>query len=234
MGSGMITVFDIGGTLMEYRNMPNVWLEYYQKAFEHVRKTLCPWLSDEDIAVSLDILRSYNPKVKYREVDYTPEKIFSDVTKHWKTEFELSKVIDAFFSSMKLTPYIYPETVSVLQKLKVGGHIIATLTDVATGMPDELHKSYFTELLPYFDLYVSSVSCGYRKPNPKGLRDIAEHFGAAADDMIFIGDEEKDIMTAKRFGCRSVLIDRKDKRADYGQDYTVSDLTGLQKTICNN
>ena len=230
----MIVVFDIGGTLMEYRNMPNVWLEFYQGAFEHVRKTLCPSLSDEEVAVSLDILRSYNPKVKYREIDYTPEKIFGDVTKDWKKEFELSQVIDAFFSSMKLTPYTYPETVSVLEMLKRVGHRIATLTDVATGMPDEMHKSYFTELLPYFDLYVSSVSCGYRKPNPKGLQDIAEHFGAAADDMIFIGDEQKDIVTAKRFGCRSVLIDRKGLNADLGQDYTVFDLTGLLEIICNN
>lgn len=227
----MITVFDVGGTLMEYRNMPNVWLEFYQDAFEHVRKTLKLDISDADMARSLDVLRSYNPKVKYREIDYTPEKIFGDVTKHWQADFDLSQVIDTFFSSMKLTPYTYPETVSVLGQLKADGYKIATLTDVATGMPDELHKSYFTGLLPYFDLYVSSVSCGYRKPNPKGLRDIAEHFSVTADDMIFIGDEEKDIVTAKRFGCKSVLIDRKGANADFGQDNTITDLTGLHKIL---
>ena len=116
-------------------------------------------------------------------------------------------------------------------ELRSQGYGIATLTDVATGMPDELHKSYFPELMPYFDMYVSSLSCGYRKPNPKGLRDIAEHFGVSPDEMIFIGDEEKDIIVAKRFGCGSALIDRKGRGEQFGQDYTVTDLNGLFENI---
>lgn len=98
-------------------------------------------------------------------------------------------------------------------------------------MPDELHKSYFLELLPYFDMYVSSISCGYRKPNPKGLSDIAEEFGVDAYEMIMIGDEEKDIKTAKRFGCKAVLIDRRNRNAYFGQDYTVTDLNVLWEII---
>ena len=47
-------------------------------------------------------------------------------------------------------------------------------------------------LLPYFDLYVWSLSCGYKKPNPKGLKDISEHFGIAPDNMVMIGDTSRD------------------------------------------
>lgn len=220
-----VIVFDIGGTLMEYRGMPNVWLEFYEEAFNYVNIKLGLNLSESDINKSLEILRSYNPRVNYREKEYTPELIFSDVTRHWQGDFILEDVISCFFASMKLTPYIYDETVEVLKSIKANGYKIATLTDVATGMPDELHKSYFTELMPYFDLYVSSSSCGFRKPDPKGLRDIAEHFGVTASDMIFIGDEEKDIATAKRFGCVGVLIDRYKSGADFGQDVTVEDLS---------
>lgn len=76
-------------------------------------------------------------------------------------------------------------------------------------MPDKLHKSYFPELMPYFDMYVSSLSCGYRKPNPKGLADIAEHFGVSPAEMVFIGDEEKDILVAKRLAvCLCLLTER--------------------------
>ena len=35
-----VIVFDIGGTLMEYVNMPNVWIDYYDSAFRHVREKL--------------------------------------------------------------------------------------------------------------------------------------------------------------------------------------------------
>lgn len=226
-----VIVFDIGGTLMEYKNMPNVWIEFYQTAFEQVRERLALDISDEDIERSVEIMKSYNPKVKYREIDYPPEVIFGDAVKHWKCDVSLESVIGAFFSSMKLEPYIYPETVPVLEKLRASGYPIAVLTDVATGMPDELHKSYFTELMPYFDMYVSSVSCGYRKPSPKGLKGIAEHFGAAPEDMIFIGDEEKDIGTAKRFGCISVLIDRKNSENNFGQEHTIKNLTELSDII---
>ncbi len=209
---------------MEYRGMPNVWLEFYEEAFAYVNSKLNLKLSEAEINKSLEILRNYNPRVNYREKEYTPELIFTDVTKHWQADFRLEDVIDAFFASMKLTPYIYDETADVLESLRADGYKIATLTDVATGMPDELHKSYFTELMPYFDLYVSSSSCGYRKPDPKGLKDIAEHFGVTASDMIFIGDEEKDIVTAKRFGCKSVYIDRYGNNSNFNQDITVKDL----------
>ncbi len=209
---------------MEYRGMPNVWLEFYEEAFAYVNSKLNLKLSEAEINKSLEILRNYNPRVNYREKEYTPELIFTDVTKHWQGDFTLVDVISVFFASMKLTPYIYDETADVLESLRADGYKVATLTDVATGMPDELHKSYFTELMPYFDLYVSSSSCGYRKPDPKGLKDIAEHFGVTASDMIFIGDEEKDIVTAKRFGCVSVLIDRYGKSGSFNQDVTVKDL----------
>lgn len=226
-------VFDIGGTLMEYRNMPNVWIDYYKTGFEFVRDKLGFDISDGDIEKSIEVLKSYNPKVKYREEDIAPEVIFGEACGHWKCPFKLDEVIDVFYRSMGLTPYIYPETIDVLEMLKVQGYIIAALTDVATGMPDELHKSYFPELMPYFDMYVSSLSCGMRKPNPKGLRDIADRFGISPDEMIFVGDEEKDIKTAERFGCKSVLIDRKGSGKQYGQWYTIDDLYGIWTVILN-
>lgn len=224
-------VFDIGGTLMEYRNMPNVWIDYYKTGFEFVRDKLSLDISDSDIEKSVEVLKSYNPRVKYREEDIPSEVIFVDVCAYWKCLFDLDEVVDVFYRSMELTPYIYPETVPVLEKLKAKGYIIATLTDVATGMPDELHKSYFPELLPYFEMYVSSLSCGYRKPNPKGLRDISERFGLSTDEIIFIGDEEKDIVVAKRFGCKSVLIDRKGRGERFEQDFTVTNLNEFLEVL---
>ncbi|MBP3921801.1 MAG: HAD family hydrolase [Ruminiclostridium sp.] len=226
-----VIVFDIGGTLMEYKNMPLSWLDFYKDGFRYVCSELSLNVTENDIDKSFEVLKSYNPRINPRESDVTPEVIFSEATAHWQGKFELSDVINKFYESMNLTAYIYPETLDFLDKLKAEGYKIAALTDVAIGMPDELHKSYFPELLPYFDMYVSSISCGYRKPNPKGLSDIAENFGVTSYEMIMIGDEEKDIKTAKRFGCKSVLIDRRDRNADLGQDYTVTDLNGLWEIL---
>lgn len=226
-----VTGFDIGGTLMEYKNMPYVWTDYYKAGFETVREKLGLDITDSDIAASVEILRGYNPKVKYREEDISPEVIFTDAASHWKCSFDLEKVIDTFYRSMNLVPYIYPDSVSTLKKLRADGYKTAALTDVATGMPDELHKSYFPELMPCFDMYVSSLSCGFRKPNPKGLADIAEHFGVSPAEMLYVGDEEKDILAAKRFGCMSVLIDRKGRDTDFGQEHTIKYVSQLQDII---
>ena len=228
-----VIVFDIGGTLMEYRGMPNVWTDYYQNAFEHVRQSLKLELRDEDITKSVELLKAFNPRIHYREIEYQPEQIFKSVTDHWNSEVPIDRIIFAFFESMHLSSYIYPETISELKRLKAHGIKIATFTDVATGMPDELHKSYFMVLQPYLDLYVSSLSCGYRKPNPKVLQDIAAFFGVSPNEMLMIGDEEKDIQTAKRFGCRSVLIDRHKTGRDCGQDYTIATLQEVDDIINN-
>ena len=86
-----------------------------------------------------------------------------------------------------------------------------------------MHKNYVTPLLPYFDLYVSSLSCGYKKPNPKGLRDISEHFGIAPENMVMIGDTSRDVNAAKNIGCHSILINRSGRLSqDYGQEFTVT------------
>jgi putative hydrolase of the HAD superfamily len=48
---------------------------------------------------------------------------------------------------------------------------------------------------------------------------------------MFIGDEEKDIICANNAGAISVLIDRDEKRPEFGQKYRVSNLTELKKMI---
>lgn len=217
-------VFDIGGTLMEYVGMPYVWFDFYENAFKETDKKLRLGLSEEDLLRSLEILKSYNPGVNYRETDYSPEKIFKDVTAHWKTDVSLDEIINCFFRSMHLRSMIYPESVGVLKELRSRGVIIGTYTNVVSGMPDEMHKSYFKELLPLFDIYVSSVNCGFRKPNPRGLEIIAEKYRLPPNEMIFVGDEKKDPETARRFGCRSVLINRSGNIKAFGQDFTVANL----------
>jgi putative hydrolase of the HAD superfamily len=127
---------------------------------------------------------------------------------------------------------IYYDSIPTLDALKKAGFKIAAMTDVATGMPDLMHKNYVTPLLPYFDLYVSSLSCGYKKPNPKGLRDISEQLGIAPENMVMIGDTHRDVNAAKNLGCRSILINRKDSPSqEIGQDFTITNTQEILELI---
>lgn len=75
-------------------------------------------------------------------------------------------------------------------------------------MPDEIFKRDISELLGYFDYYVSSSVSGYRKPNCRGLQMIAEKFTIPITELIFIGDEEKDRKTAYNANCKFIWIQR--------------------------
>ena len=56
---------------------------------------------------------------------------------------------------------------------------------------------------------------------------IAEKCNVFAEEMIFVGDEKKDIETAKRFGCKSILIDKNNSGVNYGQDVTIKTLKDI-------
>lgn len=221
---------------MEYKGMQLSWDGYYKGAFEYVNEKLALSLSPEQIAGSVELLKSYNPRLKAREQEIAAETIFSDVVSRWGLKgIPLEKVIASFFESLRLEPVIYEDSIPTLKWIREAGMKTAAMTDVASAMPDELHKQYVASLLPYLDFYVSSVSCGWRKPNPKGLSDIARHFNAAPAEMLMIGDTQRDVQAAKNFGCASVLICRKaggtDILPDLGQNYTVRSAREVEELL---
>ena len=191
---------------MEYKGMHLSWDGYYKGAFEYVDNFFSLGLSDAQIESAVETLKEYNPRIKPREKEIPAEQIFSEAV-----------------DSLQLIPVIYEDAVPALKKLRDSGIKTAAFTDVASAMPDSLHKSYVAPIVPYLDLYVSSVSCGYRKPNPKGLRDIAEFFNVRPEEMVMIGDTKRDVQAAKSFGCTAMLIQRgnNSETDDFGQDYTI-------------
>jgi putative hydrolase of the HAD superfamily len=211
-----IKTFDLGGTLMEYTGMPHSWVDYYLQGFQQIIRDyrLCP--TTEDIEESKEIMKSFNARVVYREIEYTPEHIFEKVLNHWNIDIPLGNVIGSFFKGIKLVPYIYKDTIPAIKKLKEYGYVITAFTDLPTAMPDSLFKRDISDLLEQIDFYVSSLSCGYRKPNKAGLQVIADKYNIDISELTFIGDEEKDRLTARNAGCEFLLIDRsmKNKEAD--------------------
>lgn len=211
-----IYVFDLGGTLMEYtssllqnnKGMPFNWSDFYVGGFSLINQRFNLGLSKTQIDQAVEILKSHNPRICGRQNEILAADLFRMATKNWNVELDIPKAIEVFFENMKLTPVIYNYSIPLLQKLKSEGNIVCCLTDLPSGMPDSIFKPSITELLPYFDLYVSSEVCGFRKPNKAGLEFIANHFNVPVTDLIFIGDEQKDIDCAKNAGCEFVHISK--------------------------
>lgn len=209
-----VLVFDLGGTLMEYTDMPYSWVDYYKFGFEAVAKQQNFIVTEQDIEKSIEILKNFNPRVNYREEEYSPEYIFSKALAHWQGDVSIIDSVKLFYDGLNLKVQIYPDVIPALAKLRKMGYCIATLTDLPTAMPDNFFRNSINKLLEYFDLYVSSLSCGFRKPNPKGLEFIANHFNIPVTELAFIGDEEKDKKTADNAGCKFISINRKENQAE--------------------
>lgn len=201
-----VVVFDLGGTLMEFKGMPPVWIDYYRIGIEGINEKFCLRLSDDELEKSVEILKSYNPRVNYRETEITPTEIFTNATEHWNTDLDIDSIIECFFDGMNLDTVIYDYAFELIEHYKKDGYSVACLTDLPSGMPDYIFKKPLKSLIDKLDLYVSSQSCGYRKPNKFGLQYIADYFDVDVESLLFIGDEEKDSLAAQNAGCDFVFI----------------------------
>ncbi len=203
-----VIVFDLGGTLMEFKDMPPVWIDYYKVGFDSVNAKFNLDLTDSDIDKSVQIIKSYNPRVNYREKEITPYDIFREATADWNKGRDINSIIESFFAGINLNTVIYDYSFELLEKYKSDGYNIACLTDLPSGMPDNIFRKPLVKLIDKLDLYVSSQSCGYRKPNKFGLEYIADYFNADIKEIMFIGDEEKDKQTAQNAGCKFMFIEK--------------------------
>lgn len=203
-----IIVFDLGGTLMQYVGMPYSWVDFYCQGFEAINKKYNCNISEDAIQEAVHVLKHFNPRVNYREIEYSAEFIFSKALEHWHIEIPIQNCIETFWNGLNLRVEIYSDTVDVLSKLKEKGYVISTLTDLPSAMPDEVFKRAISGIQNYFDCYISSAVSGYRKPNVKGLQMISEKYEVPITDIIFVGDEEKDRQTAISANCKFIHIDR--------------------------
>lgn len=209
-----VVVFDLGGTLMQYKGMPHSWIDFYYKGFEAIIKKLNVPVSQEIVEKSCQMLREFNPRIHAREIEYSAEYIFSNILEPWHIDISVESCIEIFWSGLQLEAELYPETIPVLQKLKQEGYKIAVLTDLPSAMPDKIFMRDISKLKDFFDYYVSSSIAGYRKPNCRGLQMISEKFAVPITELIFVGDEEKDRKTALNAKCKFIWIQRSGKKKD--------------------
>lgn len=118
----------------------------------------------------------------------------------------IKKIIQDFFDGMNLKPVIFDYTKNLIKSCKAHGCKVACLTDLASGMPDYIFREDIAEIVNEFDLYVSSKTCGYRKPNKAGIEYIASKCEVDVKQILLVGDEEKDYNTANNANCDFMFI----------------------------
>jgi FMN phosphatase YigB (HAD superfamily) len=98
-------------------------------------------------------------------------------------------------------------------------------------MPRKIAAHMVDGIEPYFDTWLTSVEAGYCKPDPRGLYALAERLGVAPSDMVYVGNEMKDIKAARAAGICAVLVNRAGDALDYSEDIQVSSLLELEPVL---
>lgn len=136
-------------------------------------------------------------------------------------------VKDGFYSYFRRDIQIYPEAEEALAKIKKRKLLTGTRSDIAYGMDNTYALEDIKLLLRYIDFPYTSNDTGCRKPCGKALEILAAKMKMFPVEMIFVGDEKKDIECAKNAGAKAVLINRTNEQKEYGQDLEIKSLAEL-------
>lgn len=117
----------------------------------------------------------------------------------------------------------FAETKSVLEKLADKyALIIASNTDTEPLMQNFEYNNL------HFDKVFTSELLKCYKPDEQFYRRILDEIACSADEAVFVGDSgEEDVIAPKKVGMTTVWVDRKNKGDNFGQDYTVGNLSEL-------
>lgn len=222
--------FDIGHTLINYRNPLN-WRALYRPALEQAARGCGIALSEEMADAATDILLKYNTRVNPREYEVSSDMIFDEIMDQWQLCLDMDTLKTGFYSFFQAEAAPYPETMDTLSALRQAGIKIGVLTDVAYGMDNRFSLQDIAALSSLIDIALTSVDVGYRKPNSAGFQKLMTALQVSPDEMVYVGDEQKDIIGANRLGITSVLINRTETALDYGQTHTIKSLRGILETI---
>lgn len=220
-------VFDIGQTLAYYP-IPLNWSSLYRPAFEFVAGKNQLNLTEDDYQHVGAVLAKYNTRINPREVEVTSDRIFTEILEGTGISPEyLETVKRDFYSYFRTDVRIYEDVPEVLKAIKAKGIMTATLSDVAYGMDNSFALEDIREIIGFIDIPFTSNDAGFRKPNSTGLKILSEKMKISTPEMMFVGDEKKDIECALRTGAAAVLINRSGEEKNFGQDYTIRKMTEL-------
>ncbi len=223
--------FDIGHTLVRYNNPLN-WKPLYAPALKSAFQSCGADLQNKEIAAATAILMKYNTRENPREKEVTSEAIFTEILDALKLPHSLLNAArKAFYGFFQSGAVCYEDVAPALRYLGSKNIKLGVLTDVAYGMDNAFSLKDIAQIKNCFDAILTSVDVGYRKPNAAGFLALLRAFDISPPQMIYVGDEQKDIAGANALGIVSVLIDRKGASPDFGQTYTVQSLMELKEIV---
>lgn len=198
--------FDLDHTLWDFeRNSTESLKELYQvhqmqaaygfsedaflTAFVQVNHQL--WSDYNDGKIDRKVIRSRRFEMVFEALDSRPNE-------------NPKRLSDEYLSLCPKKPHTLPYTFEVLDYLKGKGYPMHIITN---GFDDvQAIKLKASGLAPYFDVVVTSETCGHKKPSPEIFHHAVGAAGVSLAKGLMVGDNlETDIAGAQKVGMPQVF-----------------------------
>jgi len=219
-------IFDVGGTLVKARSSLITFSEWLAPDNENLRKELLEFI----IKQFMIIYREENP-IKFIGIKEIIAMVLKKAADKYSVE-DISGQADKRYGEAYLNnANLFDDTIPTLQKLKKMNIKLIVASDAD---PDALDKELSTfEIFHYFDEIVISGIVGAYKPSKKMTEAILQKCDQPYTGILFVGDTEVDILTAKNIGAKSVLIKRNGE-FPIEADYCIDNLDKIFEIIETN
>ena len=223
--------FDIGHTLVKHKPLLS-WKAYYPDVLRQVIRACQIEEDASKLDLAAAVLSKYNTRENYREHEVSSNVIFGEIFDAWGESHEKLHIAKkVFYDFFQADVVCFDDAASTLEALASKGVLLGFLSDAAYGMDNEYLLRDIEEIRHYFDAGFTSVDVGFRKPHPQGFKMLAEAFGVPPAQILYVGDEEKDVVGANNFGMVSVLVNKSDDAKDWGQHFTIKNLSEINLLI---
>jgi len=205
------TVFmDMWGTLVESKVSINEYFAYRAKKVTELLSLEGFHVEFDDAYKTLLQVRRFLDKVRSYTLIEIPLKaelmlLLRDLGIEYEDERLLDKLVDPY-----MDPYVnltrpIPGAIAFLKKMKVQGIKLAMVSNNLHG-PSLVKVLRNLKVYGFFDAIISSDRFGLRKPHPSIFYHALKMVNSIPLETVHIGDEEADILGAKRVGIRAILF----------------------------
>ncbi|HSV86146.1 MAG TPA: HAD family hydrolase [Levilinea sp.] len=121
----------------------------------------------------------------------------------------LRPAIDAMFAVSQAHWRVEDDALAMLEQLRQAGYALGMISNASDNQDVQMLVDK-AGVRDYFDQIIVSAAVGIRKPDPYIFRLALDHFGAAAERAVMIGDTlSADVLGAHNSGMSSVWITRR-------------------------
>ena len=181
-----VVIFDMDGTLLDSKKDITISINYIRELHYNL-----PPLTEEFVVEAINM-----------EVRNLPKMFYGTELYH-----EKDRDVFEIHYAMQCTqnPYLYDGVKETLENLVAAGVKVSVATNAPTPFASRMLKHLGVDGL--FDVIIGADQVSISKPDPQTLHAILEHYGfdETKDSAWMIGDNSKDMLSAKNAGIGSMF-----------------------------